>query len=86
MRIDHIGYAVKNIDKVRGRFESLGYIFDEKLEDLSREFYIQFGMRDGYRIGLVSPIESSSPVDRILSAIGATPYHICYKRKFPLNR
>ena len=79
MRIDHIGYAVRNIDKAKKSFETLGYVFEETIEDRDRNIYIAFGEMDGYRIELVSPISEESPVDMHLSKIGPTPYHICYK-------
>ena len=79
MRIDHIGYAVKNIDKAKKSMEALGYIFEETVEDTDRNIYIAFGEMDGYRVELVAPISVGSPVDMHLSKIGPTPYHICYK-------
>ena len=79
MTIDHIGYAVKNIDKARKRFEDLGFDFDDMVTDDSRHLYIQFGIKDGYKIELVSPMDGGSPVDGILGAVGSTPYHICYR-------
>ncbi len=79
MRIDHIGYAVKNIDKAKKSMEALGYIFEETVEDTDRNIYIAFGEMDGYRVELVAPISAGSPVDMHLSKIGPTPYHICYK-------
>lgn len=79
MRIDHIGYAVKNIDKAKKSMEVLGYIFEETVEDKDRNIYIAFGEMDGYRVELVAPISAGSPVDMHLSKIGPTPYHICYK-------
>lgn len=79
MRIDHIGYAVKNIDKARKSMEVLGYIFEETVEDKDRNIYIAFGEMDGYRVELVAPISVGSPVDMHLSKMGPTPYHICYK-------
>lgn len=79
MKIDHIGYAVKNIDKAKKSLEAIGYVFDDIVEDLDRNIYISFGEMDGYRIELVSPISEGSPVDMQLSKLGATPYHICYK-------
>lgn len=78
MKIDHIGYAVKNIDKSRKVFEALGFIFEEMIEDKQRNLYLQFGKKDGYRIELVAPIKKGSVVDGYLDMIGATPYHICY--------
>ena len=79
MKIDHIGYAVKNMDKARKSLESIGYVFDEVVKDIDRNIYIAFGEMDGYRIELVSPISTGSPVDMQLSRLGPTPYHICYK-------
>ncbi len=79
MRIDHIGYAVKNIDKAKNSMEALGYEFEPIVEDKDRNIFIAFGELDGYRVELVAPIGGESPVDMYLSKIGPTPYHICYK-------
>lgn len=81
MRIDHIGYAVKDIEKAKKNMESLGYKFDPTINDPNRNIYISFGELDGYRIELVSPSGINSPVDTFLSKIGPTPYHICYKSR-----
>lgn len=80
MRIDHIGYAVKSIEKARADFELLGFRFDGAVfEDTGRGIYIQFGEKDGYRIELVAPLGGGgSPVDTILRVAGAVPYHFCY--------
>ena len=80
MKIDHIGYAVKKIDKAMKSFETLGYIFEEIVEDFDRNILISFGCKDGYRIELVQPLDKKkeSPVDAYLSKVGPTPYHICY--------
>lgn len=79
MKIDHIGYAVKNIDKAKKSMEALGYIFEETVEDTDRNIYIAFGKMNEYRVELVAPVSAGSPVDMHLSKIGPTPYHICYK-------
>lgn len=79
MRIDHIGYAVKNIDKAKKSMETLGYIFEPTVEDKDRNIFIAFGEFDGYRVELVAPMEEGSPIDMYLSKIGPTPYHICYR-------
>lgn len=79
MRIDHIGYAVKNIDKARKSMEALGYAFEPTVEDKDRNIFIAFGELDGYRVELVAPMGEGSPVDMYLSKIGPTPYHICYR-------
>ena len=79
MKIDHSGYAVKNIDKAKKSMEVLGYTFEDTVEDKDRNIYIAFGEMDGYRVELVAPISEGSPVDMHLSKIGPTTYHICYK-------
>jgi len=79
MKIDHIGYAVRNIDKARAAMEALGYVFDATIPDPARNIYIAFGELDGYRVELVAPMSAGSPVDLQLEKIGPMPYHICYK-------
>mgnify|MGYP002627500138 FL=1 len=80
MKIDHIGYAVKNIEKAMIDFIKLGFVFEKPVDDYDRNVRIAFGDNDGYRIELVAPLnkEIQSPVDLQLARIGATPYHICY--------
>ena len=81
MKVDHIGYAVKNMDKAKKTMEMLGYIFGETIEDTDRNIYIAFGEADGCRVELVAPAGSDSPVNTYLSKIGPVPYHICYKSR-----
>lgn len=79
MKIDHIGYAVKNIDKAKKTMEVLGFRFEKTVTDTERNISIAFGDMDGYRVELVAPISTGSPVDLLLEKTGPTPYHICYK-------
>ena len=81
LEIDHIGYAVKKLDRAIRSFEELGFSFDSVIEDLDRNVNIVFGVKDGYRIELVCPLDKTkpSPVDGYISAVGPTPYHICYQ-------
>ena len=79
MKVDHIGYAVKDIGKARKQMEALGYTFEETIEDPDRQIDIAFGEADGYRVELVAPKGEGSPVDTQLSRIGPTPYHLCYR-------
>lgn len=55
MKADHIGYAVKNIDKAKEAMEALGYIFEDTIKDTDRNIYIAFGNLDDLRIELVAP-------------------------------
>ena len=81
MEIDHIGYAVKRLDRAVDSFHKLGFIFEPEINDEDRNVKIVFGEKDGYRIELVCPLDqkAESPVDSYLSSVGSVPYHICYK-------
>ena len=81
MKIDHIGYAVKRMDRALNSFKNLGFVFDEIVDDKDRNIRIAFGEKDGYRIELVCPLNKKleSPVDQYLSNVPGTPYHICYQ-------
>lgn len=83
MKIDHIGYAVKDIEKAKKSMSALGYIFGENIEDTARNVLISFGELDSYKIELVAPLRIATPcpIDLYISKIGPTPYHICYKSK-----
>ena len=91
MKVDHIGYAVRDIRAAQKMLEILGFQFPEKtITDTARNVYISFGTSEAhgsaedpshgeYRVELIAPIgDAPSPVDRILKKVGATPYHICY--------
>ena len=81
MIVDHIGYAVKSIEKSKFIFEKLGFSFEELIIDDKRNLKIQFGNNGFERIELLEiyDINKPSPIDLFLSKIGPTPYHICYK-------
>lgn len=81
MKIDHIGYAVKRIDRALRAFEKLGFVFEPVIDDTNRNVKLAFGEKDGYRIELVCPLDykQASPVDPYLSNVVGTPYHICYQ-------
>lgn len=81
MKIDHIGYAVKRIDRAITAFLKLGFEFEPVIDDTDRNVKLAFGNKDGYRIELVAPLDKKqeSPVDQYLSNAVGTPYHICYE-------
>ena len=80
MKIDHIGYAVKRIDRAQNSFEKLGFLFEPVIDDTDRNVKLAFGEKDGYRIELVAPLDKKqgSPVDQYLRNAVGTPYHVCY--------
>ena len=81
MKIDHIGYAVKRIDRAIAAFQKLGYEFEPVIDDTDRNVKLAFGDKDGYRIELVAPLDKKqeSPVDQYLCNAVGIPYHICYE-------
>ena len=79
MKIHHIGYLAKNMDKAIASFEALGYEREtDVVYDSLREVDIIFLTNDGYRVELVSPKSDRSPVYATLKKLGNAPYHICY--------
>ena len=75
MKIDHIGYAVRRIDRAMEAFKELGFDFDEIIDDSDRNVRLVFGEKDGYRIELVSSLdkEKTSPVDQYINGASGTP-------------
>ena len=79
MRIHHIGYLVKNIEKAIRTLEATGYtVAQGVVYDRYREVDIAFLERDGYTIELVSPKTESSVVAGLIKRYKNAPYHICY--------
>ncbi len=81
MKINHIGYAVHNIENAKKEMESLGFAFEKVVKDTDRNIYICFGENAGYRVELVAPISKGSSIDVLLTKIGPTPYHLCFSSK-----
>lgn len=82
MRIHHIGYLVKNIDKAQRFFLELGYeIKCNKIYDEYRKINILFLSKDGYEIELVSSASPDSVVANLYKHVKNSPYHICYETK-----
>lgn len=79
MEIDHIGYAVKDINTAIAAFEKIGYTFGISITDEMRHVMASIGTLGSFKIELISPMGEKSPVDNYLKKLGNTPYHICYK-------
>lgn len=79
MRIHHLGYLVKKIDKAIKAFEALGYsITQQTILDEYRQANICFLEKDGYVVELVSPVSKESVVADLIKRLGNSPYHFCY--------
>lgn len=80
LRVHHIGYLVKKIEKARQAFLSLGYRIEQDIVyDGIRKVNICFLLKDGYRVELVSPASEDSVVSGLIKKYKNSPYHICYE-------
>ncbi len=84
LKIHHIGYLVKKLEKAKKTFESLGYLAEQDtVRDEIRKVDICFLIKDGYRVELVSPFSAESVVSGLLKKYKNAPYHICYEADDP---
>lgn len=84
LKIHHIGYLVKKIEKAKQTFETLGYVTkQDTVYDEIRKVHICFLQKDGYCIELVSPASEDSVVSGLMKKIKNSPYHICYEAADP---
>ena len=80
MKVNHIGYLVKKMEKALPAFLELGYkIVQEIMYDDFRDINICFIEKDGYVVELICPASKESVVANLISKIGNSPYHICYE-------
>lgn len=80
MKVHHIGYLVKNIEKAKKQFQNIGYqIEQDTVCDTWRDIDICFLVKDGYRIELVAPRTNTSAVGELRKKLNNSPYHICYE-------
>lgn len=79
LNIDHIGYAVRDIQETAALYVAAGWELSEVYDEEVQHARIAFLRKEGMTtIELVSPLEGKSPVDRFLENGGVQPYHICY--------
>jgi len=79
IKVHHIGYLVKNIDKARKSFEVLGFKAQgDTVFDSIRGVDIIFLDKDGYVVELVSPVVENSVVAELIKKYKNSPYHMCY--------
>ncbi|MCM1251904.1 MAG: VOC family protein [Clostridium sp.] len=80
LKVHHIGYLVKKINKAVQSFEALGYrILQNTIYDDIRKVNICFMQKDEYCIELVSPAAEDSVVSGLMKKYKNSPYHICYE-------
>ena len=80
MKVHHIGYLVKKMEKAKKAFEDLGYtVKQDVVFDDYRQIDICFLEKDGYVVELVSPVSKDSVIANLYKKYGNSPYHICYE-------
>lgn len=80
-KVNHIGYAVRDINKTAQYYLDAGWVLSEIYEEEVQHTRIAFLTKDGFpTIELVAPLKEGvpSPVDNILQKIGCSTYHVCY--------
>ena len=76
----HIGYATTDISLSASAFERMGYLRGPVFNDPLQRTLICFLTKNGEpSLELVQPADETSSVNKIVSARGVTPYHLCYE-------
>ncbi len=79
MRVHHIGFLTKNMEKATERFLALGFETERpSCPDPVRGVHIAFMKNGGYRVELICPDSKASPMYPLLAHYRNTPYHLCY--------
>jgi methylmalonyl-CoA/ethylmalonyl-CoA epimerase len=80
MKIHHVGYLAKNLEKSEGKFLELGYEIERPCKyDPIRKINIEFLKNGDYRVELIQPMSEESPMYPLLKRFKNTPYHFCYE-------
>ena len=76
----HIGIACRDIIKSQRFYMSMGYQASAIVDDPLQHVRVCFLEKEGApRLELLEPLDDQSPVTRTLTAVGVTPYHLCYE-------
>lgn len=79
LRFHHIGIACRDIEKTKAFYSDLGYVATSTVDDPIQHVRVAFLDKPGEpRLELLEPLDDQSPVLRTLSAVGVSPYHMCY--------
>ncbi len=80
MKIHHVGYLAKSIEKTEKKFLELGYRVERPVKyDEIRDINIEFLVNGDYRVELIQPMGENSPMYPLLKRFKNTPYHFCYE-------
>jgi methylmalonyl-CoA/ethylmalonyl-CoA epimerase len=80
MKIHHVGYLAKNLEKSRNKYVELGFVVERPAKyDEIRKVNIEFLINGDYRVELIEPVDKDSPMYPLLTRYKNTPYHFCYE-------
>ncbi|MCQ2284778.1 MAG: VOC family protein [Bacteroidales bacterium] len=78
--VHHIGVVTYDIQKTANFYTSIGYKEVVGGYDPCQNVYGYFFEKEGCpTIELLAPYNEQSPINKILSKNGVTPYHLCYE-------
>lgn len=79
MRFHHIGIACFDIEVTAKYYTDAGYTMTDQVMDPIQNINISFLTKEGMpTLELLSPVDTQSPVCKILEKVGVSPYHVCY--------
>lgn len=83
LKLDHIGFVVEHIDKIKELFETVGLdtgtdAVVNPLQKVSASF-VNVGEKDDIFIELLEPTSDSSPISNFLQKKGGGLHHLCFE-------
>lgn len=83
LKLDHIGFVVENIIKVKELFGTIGLDTGTEavvnpLQKVSASF-VNVGERDDIYIELLEPVSDDSPISNFLQKRGGGLHHLCFE-------
>lgn len=80
MKLHHVGYLVKSINRALLEFQKLGYkAVASTVFDSSRNIFICFVDNCGTLVELIESASTESDIASLTRRIGVGPYHLCYE-------
>lgn len=83
LKLDHIGFVVENIDKVKELFKTVGIDTGTEavinpLQKVSASF-VNVGEKDDIYVELLEPASDDSPISNFLRTKGGGLHHLCFE-------
>jgi methylmalonyl-CoA epimerase len=83
LKLDHIGFVVENIDKVKELFTAIGIDSGTEavinpLQKVAASF-VNVGEKDDIYVELLEPASDDSPISKFLKNTGGGLHHLCFE-------